>query len=442
MGRRRLCRRSLAALALAATLAPAPGCGGGASDGTPAGTRVVLVTLDTLRADALSAMPRLAARARSGRRFSQAFAASPATQPTHASLFTGLHPWEHGVSRNGLVLGDAYRTVAERLADAGFPTAAVVASFPLHPRFGFAQGFDVFEHRFGHDLAGPTWKGAPVAGRFYQTARPVTEDAIRLIDAATGERQFFWFHYFDPHEPYGDSAGEGMPLAVLAATRRDAPRSLAGRLHAARSLYDRDLGFLDRQLERLFGRLDDDADRFETHVVVTADHGESFGEGGALGHGGRVTREQVQVPLFVVSPRAAVDVDAAPAGSVDVGRTLLALAGVPAEGFAGRDLTRPAPGDAAAAGMRVTDLGRLDRLLAGLPADAPGGPRFFRADAEGLVAGDARAAFAEDDPARAVDAANARERFAAWAEELAAADPAEPMDEETREGLRALGYVE
>ena len=433
-------RFGLAACTLVSLLGVA--CGH-ASDPEPRGVRIVLVTLDTLRADALPSMPKLASRAASARRFTNAFASSPATQPSHASLFTGLAPWEHGVSRNGLVLAEARLTLAERLADAGFATAAVVASFPLHPRFGFAQGFDVFVHRFGRRLGGETWKGAAVAGRFYQTAGPVTEDALRLLREASGVKQFFWFHYFDPHEPYGDTVGEGMPLGVLAATRRDAPERLPARIEAAHRLYGRDVAHLDRQLDRVFQQLEVDAARFETHVLVTADHGESFGEDGALGHGARLTREQVQVPLLVWSPDVTAGVDAAPASSVDVARTLLARAGVDPRGFGGRDLGGPAPREGArATGMRVTGLGPLDLLLAGLPPDASRAPRFFLADGTRLYAGDGHALFEEDDPARPVRDDPLRARFAGFAAALARTAAVERLDPETREGLRALGYGE
>ncbi|NNL68019.1 MAG: sulfatase [Myxococcales bacterium] len=424
------------------------GCSGG-SDPDERAVRVVLVTLDTLRADALASMPRLAARAESGRRFPNAFAASPATQPTHASLFTGLHPWQHGVSRNGLVLDDAYLTVAERLKAAGFTTAAVVSSFPLLPRFGFAQGFDVFAHRFDRDLGAPTWQGAAVAERFYQTAGPVSDDALRLLAQAEGPRQFFWFHYFDPHEPYGDAAGKGIPLRALLSTRRSEPAQLAERLGIARKLYARDLRHLDEQLERVFRALEARSDHFETHVIVTADHGESFGEAGALGHGGRVTREQIQVPLLLFSPRAPAGVDPSVAGSVDVGRTLLVFAGVAPDGadaadpFGGRDLSRPAEaGHTRALGMRVTGLAAFDLELAGEAPDAPAGPRFFLATEGRLLGGHAGAVFEEDDPERPLDAAEVRRSFAGFEAALAEISAVEDLDPETREGLRALGYVE
>ena len=114
----------------------------------------MLITLDTLRADGLAPrlMPRTAAFADRGLRFERAYAATATTQPTHATLFTGLHPWEHGLTRNGRVLAAGFDTLAERLRAAGFETAAVVASFPLERRFGFAQGFDSYEQEFRHPL--------------------------------------------------------------------------------------------------------------------------------------------------------------------------------------------------------------------------------------------------------------------------------------------------
>jgi arylsulfatase A-like enzyme len=403
----------------------------------------VLVTLDTLRADALAAMPKLSARADEARVFQRAYSASSATQPTHASLFTALHPWEHGVSRNGLVLHESHVTVAERLREAGFSTAAAVASFPLHPRFGFDQGFDVFEHGFDRDLGFRRWKGARVGRTFYRTARPATEAALRQLAEAEGARQFFWFHYFDAHAPYGDVEGEGMTIGELASTRLQRPERLARSLARARRLYDRDLAHLDAQLERLFRRLDEDAARTETHVVVTADHGESFGEGNALGHGARVTPEQVRVPLLLFSPRVTPGVDVVPAGSVDVAYTLLCLAGAPTEGFGGRDLTAPgAASGATAVGLRVTELTKVDRLLAGVPERFSRRPRFFLTDGQRLYSGHADAVFEDDDPARAVSAPRARARFAAFEARLARTSATEPMDADTREGLRALGYAD
>lgn len=121
--------------------------------------RVVVITLDTLRYDGLapdprggddaSPMPGLLRRAREeGLFFERFYAATSVTQPSHASMFTALHPWEHGVVSNGQILRADFTTVAERLQGEGFATGGIVASFPLAGRFGFAQGFDDFTEDF------------------------------------------------------------------------------------------------------------------------------------------------------------------------------------------------------------------------------------------------------------------------------------------------------
>ena len=120
-------------------------CSPRGASGPPA---LLLISLDTTRSDHLSVYgyprqtsPRLDAFARQGVRFAAAYAASASTGPSHATLFTSLHPIRHGVLKNALPLGDEHETLAERVGDHGFQTAAVVSSFVLDAKFGFAQGF-------------------------------------------------------------------------------------------------------------------------------------------------------------------------------------------------------------------------------------------------------------------------------------------------------------
>ncbi|HSL81253.1 MAG TPA: sulfatase-like hydrolase/transferase, partial [Thermoanaerobaculia bacterium] len=228
----------------------------------PLPVRVVVVTLDTLRYDALdpdrapdgaaadggeSSMPLLLARAREGALFERFYAATSVTQPSHASMFTALHPWEHGVVSNGQVLDERFDTVAEVLRGEGFATAAVVASFPVAARFGFAQGFDSFDDRFTEGrLPRRRWEGHAVTGAFYSLADTVTERALMHLgspgrDPETGRPrdQFLWVHYFDPHDPYGDTGGG--PSHPLRAARRaiEAGRDVAPVLAAFREAYAR-----------------------------------------------------------------------------------------------------------------------------------------------------------------------------------------------------------
>ncbi len=446
-------RRSRAAFVRwlpALALLPLVAC---AQDARP--TRVVLITLDTLRYDGFAGeggeqrMPALHALADRGQTFERNYASTSTTQPTHASLFTGLHPWAHGVTRNGLVLADERTTLAERLRANGFETHAVVASFPLHEQFGFAQGFDTYVDDFDVPYA-RKWEGKMTEqGTFFSLATSITRDAQLALDGATGERQFFWFHYFDPHDPYGDSAGGDpmhLPDLITLAAKHDP--ALTTELERARARYDADLAALDRSLATLFARLAADEDQFETHIVVTADHGESFGEHMSIGHGKRVTPEQVHVPLVITSPRATPAVRRDAVTSVDLARTLLALTGVDATGFHGRDLLAPGADsdDATVFGMRRTfDEPRPERLSDGRVR--PLAPHwFFAVRGDELFAGDATTVLRDDALDRELDGPSGAEwrgQFAAFTALLEAGGDAEALvDEETLEALRLLGYVE
>ncbi len=412
-------------------------------------TRVVLVTLDTLRADRLgeSTMPLLWARAQKGVVFQHFYASTSSTQPTHATIFTGLEPWQHGVTLNGAVLDESRDTLADRLKADGFSTDAVVASFPLERRFGFAQGFDSYYDTFEHQqgTAKPTghWAGVEVEEDFYSLADSITARAIGAIDAARAPRQFFWFHYFDPHAPYGDTAGEGVKLEDLTAKAKSRAPDLDALLERARAEYDADTRHLDRALERLFARLDADADRFETHVFLTADHGESFGEEGALGHGKRLIRSQVHVPGILISPRVAPAVRSDAAGSIDVMPTLLALAGSSdAERFLGRNLVEPPRAEQKPTlGMRRTFPKPFKDVYTDGTVVTVHGPQFYLVRDGRLYIGDKEQLGGEDPSPSPALAERVRAIFAACELELSATAGREDLRPETQRALEALGYT-
>jgi choline-sulfatase len=435
------CRASAALLlALAA-------CGGAAPR-----ERIVLVTLDTLRHDVLeradgeSDMPLLRGRSGTGTLFDRAFAAASTTQPTHATLLTGRHPWEHGVTRNGIVLEDEERTLAEVLGEHGFESHAVVAAYPLHRRFGFAQGFDSFHDDF-HEAYVLRWEGAAIEGeRFYSLADAVTDEALRALEGARGPRQFFWFHYFDAHDPYGDDVHTdgGGPLRIerLLALAAAHDPALDGTLARARELYARDVRGLDRSLERLLAALEADEDVI-THVIVTADHGESFGELGCLGHGMRLVAEQLHVPLWIESPRLPPGRRDDPVGSIDVARTILALAGVePESAVGGVDLV--AERSQGAVGMRRTfAAAKTEQLTDGSRIALA--PRAFFAVREGqLYTGDRTRMLFDDDPARPAGGETASALaalFGRFEERLEDTSARELADPEIQDALQKLGYT-
>jgi arylsulfatase A-like enzyme len=434
--------RSIAAVLFTAFLT---GCG--APSAPP--RRIVLITLDTLRHDAFvddgqrsPAMPLTRAWAEQGRIFERHFAVTSTTGPTHATLLTGLPPWRHGLTRNGLILPPEIATIPERLAEAGWETGAVVASFALHHTFGFDQGFDAFRDEFQRDfLEMREWSGVEVpGGAFFSLADFVTGQAIEMLDRSGSRNQFFWFHYFDPHAPYGATGERSMEVDDIRRGARQDPESVDALLAEARELYDADVRFLDRELDRLLRRLSEDESRYETHVFIVADHGESFGENGVLAHGSRISDEQIRVPLIVRSPLIEPGVERAPTGSLDVARAILAIAGIgDGEGSA---LLTGAEASRKVFGMRQTFQRKERERRTDDRNVFPSAMRFYCVDGDRVYRGSWAGIVGEDGRPVVGDTATAiRTAFNAFEREVEGHSPEEVLDEEALQALRALGYL-
>jgi len=428
-------------------------CGG---DSEP-GVRIVLITVDTLRydsfaggADQPSSMLITQEIAKGGLVFTHSYATTSTTQPTHATIFTGLHPWQHGVTRNGMVLPDSSFTLAEQMQDAGFETAAVVASFPLGGKFGFEQGFGQYDDEFTTRHV-PNWEGVNVPEtKFYSFADEITAKALEHLDRVRGPKQFYWFHYFDPHEPYGDTQGldgekrKNKPIRLyylIDHVKRD-PAKAKARVARAHRYYTKDVRSLDRALEPLFRRLLDDAKAIETHIIVTADHGESFGESGAFGHSNRLTEEQIHVPLFILSPRVSPGVRRDPVGSIDVHATILSLAGLAGTTSGGRDLTVEEIGYRMVVGMRQTFAKPVEEIHADAEHPILDRYQFYAATGARVYKGD-RAEVSANDSDWVEDEAAIQmgKLFQSFELQLEANKIEELVDSETQEILEALGYV-
>jgi arylsulfatase A-like enzyme len=408
--------------------------------------RIVVISLDTLRYDALASMPSLQARAAKARVFTRHYAASSCTQPTHASLFTGLAPWQHGVARNGMLLGESATTLAERLKAAGFTTSAVIASFPLARDFGFAQGFDHYRDDFDARMPFEKWDGLEIGDEaFYSLGTRIADEALAALDEAPGDRQFFFFHLFDAHAPYGDAVNEPAwsPSRILDELRKGG--DVAGAVASARAAYDRDVAAMDASVERVLVRLDRDAARFETHVVILADHGESFGEHGVLSHGSRITDEQIHVPLILFSPQVAPGSVDVPVGTVDVTATVLSLAGLADVPPGTRDLSAATIPAASVFGMRRTYAkpfadARTDGVL-----DRVDGHNFYVVEGGKVFTGDGEHVRENDVPGSEIGGEAAdklRRAFAGFAKACDARENEELSDPETKRKLHALGYTE
>ena len=270
----------------------------------PIAQSVMLITIDTLRADHVGAYGAAGARtstldalARDGARFERAWATAPITLPSHASLLTGRYPPAHGSRHNGIAVDATVLALATRFKAAGFATAAFVSAFPLDRRFGLAAGFDVYDD----DLPrGPD--GRPLNER--SGAETVTR-AVAWLQAQSAPRVFLWVHLFDPHAPYGPPGSGGTAVAR----------------------YDDEVAAADREAGRLLAGLGDRASH--TLVLATADHGEAFGEHGEIGHSIFVYDTTLRVPLVMRGPGVtAGTVVADDVSLVDVAPTLAALTGL------------------------------------------------------------------------------------------------------------------
>jgi arylsulfatase A-like enzyme/tetratricopeptide (TPR) repeat protein len=298
----------------------------------PSKLNLLIVTIDTLRADRVGAYGYKGARTRSmdklagqGVRFSQAFSHVPLTLPSHCTLFTGFLPLSHGVRDNGERLGPSPTTLAEIARGQGYATAAVVGAFPLDSRFGLNRGFDSYD-----DLYGSRNRVRDMAF-VERRAEEVNSKAEEWIRGRGREPFFIWVHYFDPHAPY------------------DPPppfdRDFAGRE------YDGEIAYADECLGRLLKTLDEAGRAADTLVVLTSDHGEGLSAHQEKTHGIFIYDTTLHVPLIIAGPGilpGGRTVDAQ-VGLSDVLPTVLDLmAWPPPKGLPGRSLvsmmTRPEAG--------------------------------------------------------------------------------------------------
>jgi arylsulfatase A-like enzyme len=448
---------------------------------------VVFVLVDTLRRDRLGAYggpaktPVFDALAAEGLRFEGAWANAPWTKPSIATLFTGLHPSQHGVVSHPRLRGDAageaalndvlgssHETLAEALAAAGWHTGGIVTNPWLGAEFGFAQGFATWDDTLAaNDAPGPL----------------VSRAALRWIETLPDDdRPFFlYLHYMDPHEPYRmipeaalaerRAAIEADPrpvepawqqgigrLAVDERGQQIAARGVPNNLALLELAYDLGVEAFDRALGILVDGLDELPRAEDALLVLTSDHGQALYRRGWQGHGHGLFADETGVPLVMRGPGlpmgAVVD---CPVGLVDLRSTLCDLLGVSCTGpDAGRSLLEPGaqprivvseavrrrPRHRAARDARYTLLHEPDGRTPATAVAPTAARRFFDHvdDPEGeedLLAGASRSPAVEQ----------ALERLAAAVdhgiEPLAIEAPERiPLDAATRTRLEALGYVD
>lgn len=282
-------------------------CGACAAQPTPSPASatkprsVLLITIDTLRADALGSYGATGARtptldqlARDGVRVERAWATAPITLPSHASILTGRYPPSHTSRHNGVAMSETVPTLATTLQAKGLATAAFVSAFPLDRRFGLARGFDVYDDQMPRPPGGATLNERP--------GHETVSRATTWLGANRDQSFFLWVHLFEPHAPYGDAAG--------------------GR--SARARYADEVAQVDQDVTRLLAALGPAS--AQTLVIATADHGEAFGEHGEIGHSVFVYDTTLRVPLILRGPGIpAGGVVQGDVSLVDIAPTTLAL---------------------------------------------------------------------------------------------------------------------
>jgi len=286
---------------------------------TPRVTGVVIVTLDTTRADRLPAYgfggvdtPALDSLARRGVVFERAMSVAPLTLPAHASLFTGVYPPRHGVRDNADALSAARPTLASLLRAHGFRTAASVGSIVLTADRGLGRGFDAYCDDIGRTSEGRL--------RAQRPGNEVMDDALAWLKTVGHQPFFLWVHLYDVHQPYA-------PPEPYGTRYREMP-------------YLGEIAFADEQIGRLLRALDSHALTDRTAVVVAGDHGESLGDHGEEAHGLFIYESVLHVPLIVSAPGIRPRRVAAPVSSVDLTPTVLELTGIEAGDMDGISLRR------------------------------------------------------------------------------------------------------
>jgi arylsulfatase len=301
---------------------------------------LLLVTIDTLRADHLSAYgypkpttPRIDALAASGALFENMMSPLPETGPSCSTLLTGHWPARHGVRGNGKPLGSQHTTLAEILSRAGYQTAGFVSGFPLVRRLsGLQRGFSHFDDRM------PDPRGA--VPEVQRSAEKTTDAVLAWLEEHHPAPFFLWVHYYDPHGNYdpgppydglfpADGSGTRIPEAFIPEYQRLGDESDPS-VYIAR--YDGEIRRADTHLGRVLDWLDSRGGRSRTLVAITADHGESLTEHGYyFDHGNELYQPSIHIPFILAGP--AVPADGRRIGGVarlpDVMPTLLELLGVP-----------------------------------------------------------------------------------------------------------------
>ena len=393
----------------------------------PAGPNVLLITLDSVRADVVgayghrpefterSSSPHLDRLADEGLLVEQAYATSSWTLPSHVSILTGEPELVHGVEQDGHEIHPSLPLVSERLRRAGWRTAGFYSGPYLDPAFGFGRGFERYEACYGDDLRfaiedlersraalkaargdeGRTYdaltshanaqRAVEVASHRDRSAKHVADAVIAELERADRRPFFLFAHFFDPHYDYAppeelarafdpDFADPDLGrdfirsprISTFREGRRERVVDERGLAHL-RAMYAAELAWTDSQIGRILERLERLGLADDTLVVVTADHGDEFFEHGSIGHRSTLYEELVGVPLLARHPASfpsGTRIEA-PVSTIEIAPTILAACGLSHEGSTGGGLQAIAAG--AAPGPVLGRLVSLEETTLELP---------------------------------------------------------------------------
>ena len=311
----------------------------------PAPPNVILIVVDTLRADRLGmyghqrpTSPHLDKLAAKSVVYERAYSQAPWTTPSIGSLLTGRFPSQLGIHKDRAALSKKERLLSELLGNQGYATGAAISHSYCGSAWQFDQGFDTFDE-------------SNVLGHSAVTSRGVTDRALDFVTSLDGSQPYFLFaHYFDPHfayvehEDYPFGGGDAYQGPIKSDMRVQALRKQSRGLndadvHELFRLYDSEIAFTDAEIGRLLQRIEHSVGLDNTMIIFTADHGEEFLDHGRWGHTTRLYDEVVRVPLLIHYPDGHVGRVATPVGLTDVAPTVLAALNLkPSKHHVGVDL--------------------------------------------------------------------------------------------------------
>jgi len=287
---------------------------------------VILITIDTLRSDALSSYgstrtstKNIDSLAADGALFKNAFSAAPWTLPSFSSMMTGLSPTVHKTYTAQSVLPDKFRTLAEYMRDSGYYTSAMGDNFFLHPEYNMDQGFIEYNFYPRRQMVVDSFAAKVIntvfPGRlsYYISTKELTDLAARWLEENRDSDFFLWVHYYDPHIPYTPPreyiAKDAVPDGDVGYALMDAGKIRSGHFapNAAqrkwiKELYDAEVRYVDDNIGRLLDALKENSLYKSSLIILTSDHGEEFWDHGGFEHGHTLYNELLHVPLIVKLP--------------------------------------------------------------------------------------------------------------------------------------------